>query len=143
MIPKQIIFLSLGVLTFVLALIGNLIYTHRELLKRSTLNHTKDWLIKAASSIPAIIFFFLARSNISSLIMRLSLSSFLAGTWFWVLFDGFYGLAVAKDFFFTGTATGKNAALSDRFLRFIGKPLHILLKVALCGGILYLYIKLL
>lgn len=142
MIPKQIIFLSLGVLAFVLALIGNLIYTHRELLKKSTLSHWHDWKIKAASGLPAVLMFSLASVKIS-FVYRLSLSSILVGFWFLVLFDGFYGLAVANDFFFTGTATGKDAALSDRFLRFIGKPLHILLKGALCGGILYVYIKLL
>lgn len=140
MIPAQIIFLSLGVLTFILALAGNLIYTHRELLKKSTINHWHDWKIKAASVLPSITMFCVATENIN-LWVKLSLSSVLVGVWWWTFFDGFYGLAVAKDFFFTGTATGKNAANSDKVLRSIPKWLHIFLKVGGCAVTLYLYIK--
>lgn len=141
MIPSQIIFLSLGVLTFILALTGNLIYTHRELLKRSTLNHTKDWVIKAASCIPPVLMFCLACINISSWLLKLSLSSVLVMAWFWVLFSGIYGIRTGDNFFFTGTQVSKNLAWSDRILKKLKKWMQVGLKLSACGVTLYLYIK--
>src|SRR5690242_11936219 len=113
MIPANIIYLCLGVVFFVLALVGNLIYTDRELKRKSTINHKKDWLIKAFSLGPCVAMIFLARGDISSLTLKALLSTLLVMAWFWVLFSGIYGLRVANDFFFTGTAIGKDAALSD------------------------------
>jgi len=134
----QILFLFLGIFFFICALFANLAWTHKELLKKSIINHKKDWLIKALSSMPGVVLFSLASGNISSLTLRVLLSSSLVATWFWLLFSGIYGWKVARDFFFQGTADASHKAISDK----IPRGLSIFLKLASVTITTYLYVHL-
>ena len=139
----QVIYLIAGVSSFIGAVIANLIYTDHELKNKSVINHWHDWWVKALSSVPSVVLFALASGNISSLTLRVLLPTIMVMVWFITWFDGLHGLAVDGDFFYTGTATGKNAALSDRFFRWTGRIAHIIIKTFYCSVTLYLYIKLL
>jgi len=136
---SQTIYILSGIALFIAALIGNLIYTDHELKKKSVISHWHDWEIKCISCLPAIFFFGIALDNVKWFIYGLPF--LMSAAWFWTFFDGIFGLSVAHDFFYTGTATGKNAANSDKILRSIPTFLQAILKISSCVITAYLYIK--
>lgn len=138
---SQTIYILSGIALFIAALIGNLIYTHRELLKKSTISHWHDWEIKAASCLPSFVFLYYSLGNVKYEVLRIICPALVLSIWFLVWFDGLYGLRVANDFFYRGTATGENAAKTDRFFRRFPAFIVAIMKIFACIATLYLYIK--
>jgi hypothetical protein len=91
----------------------------------------KEWLIKAASGLPAVVILWLVNNLPVTNWVRLFSASFLCATWYFLLFDSFVGLMLHKGIFYKGTVwAGRAKTASVPFVA----------KVALCIISTYLYI---
>lgn len=142
MIPQHY-YITGGIITLSLAIWINLIMTHRFILKHKYINHSKHWWMKALASLPAVALFSLGVWQNVKPVFALGFSSIMVTVWFMTFFDGIYGLRTAGNFFYAGTATGKQKSKTDGFFRSMPVWLRALIKVALCAGTLYIYFKLL
>lgn len=119
-----------GILLFFAILIWDLITDYKKWLKQRTINHDKEGWIRGALLVPSIFCFaYAAYSEWWSLIAPALMVMF----WYWLLFDGIYGLSRRESFWFTGTEDGPFDARSDNFLQHLKLWQHICIKI---GGIL-------
>ncbi len=136
MIPFNPIWLILGILSFAAAILINY-YNNLKDAKNGHINHSKAFKIKALSCLPAI-FLFASISNFRWVIALIS-SSFLVGSYFFLLFEMAWSLKVYNTPFHKGTATGKNRANTDKWLSHWSVAKIIALKLILCIASMWLY----
>jgi hypothetical protein len=132
-----------GIVALAGAIWLNLIITHRYILKHKYINHSKHWWKKALASLPAVALFTLGVWQSAKPVFALGFSTALVIAWFMTFFDGIYGLRTVGQFFYAGTATGKMKSKTDRVFRSLPVWIRALIKIILCAGTLYAYIKLL
>lgn len=116
-----------AIILSILVLVVKLIYDYRLWLKKKPVNHTKEWLIMAIGSIPAIVIFTL-ESKLPTFFSA-PLSAIMLMGFIWFFFDGLYNILRGQNWFYTGT-DDKDDAASDNFLQMFSKPAIILFKVA-------------
>lgn len=98
--------------------------------KNGHINHSKSLKIKVVSCLPSIVLFALS-SNFRWIIALLS-STFLVGTYFFLLFELLWSVKVYNTPFHKGTATGKNQGKTDKMLEDWPIAAIIALKLVLC-----------
>lgn len=89
-----------------------------------------EWLIKAASGLPAVVILWLVSNVPVTNWVRLFSASFLCATWYFLLFDMTMGFLLHKGIFYKGTVwAGRAKTASVPFVA----------KIALCVISTYLY----
>lgn len=91
----------------------------------------KEWLIKAASGLPAVVILWLVSNLPVTNWVRLFSASFLCATLYFLLFDIAIGLILHKGIFYKGTVWAGRAKTAS---------VPFVVKVALCILSTYLYI---
>jgi hypothetical protein len=125
--------LVLAISLVVLIITVKLLYDYGQWKKENyNINHTKEWWIVAACSLPSVIMF----TYKSALVwwLALPLSAAMVAFFIWLVFDGIYNLIRLKNWWYTGTNDADDAA-TDNFLQRISLWQHKLLKI---GGVIIL-----
>lgn len=120
-------------------------YNNRRDALNGHINHTRAWKIKALTCIPSVALFTLSLTGWPVkfdwfLAMACTKSVFLTGAWFMFLFNGLWGLKVAKYWFYRSTAVGKDLPWSDKIFLHWPKWLYILFMVLLVSGATIFYL---
>src|SRR5687768_10368690 len=63
----------------------------------------KEWLIKAASGLPAVVILWLVSNLPVTNWVRLFSASFMCAAWYFLLFDSVIGVMLHKGIFYKGT----------------------------------------
>jgi len=117
-------------------------YNNLKDAKNGHINHTKNLMrVKVPACTPSIVFFALATE--ARWIWALFFSSLLVGSWFYLLFEGVWGLKVYNDPFHKSTATGKNRGFGDKVVADFPRWAYITMKILFIIVSTYFYSKLL
>jgi hypothetical protein len=106
-------------------------WTNRRIKRGEYIDHrhpAKEWLIKASSGIPAIVFFCLVKFWQPSNVWLILISGLMSATWYWILFDSFLGLMLKKGIFYTGTVWAGQAKTAN--VPFVAKVVLVILSTA-------------
>lgn len=118
-------------------LVVKLAYDYNLWLSSKPVNHTKEWILMAVFSIPAIVLFTL-QSELGWWLAA-PLSGAMIAFFIWFLFDGIYNILRGFDWFFTGSDDADDPA-TDNFLQSLKLWQHILIKVGILSLLITIYI---
>lgn len=96
----------LAIISLFLAVVIVSDWTVKRMKKEDYIDHrrpVKEWLIKAASGIPATILFLFANNFPMGDYWRLLTTPLLAAAYYFLLFDSTIGVMLHKGIFYTGT----------------------------------------
>lgn len=134
-------YVAVAILTFLAALIVNLVLDNRTILNKGTVNHWSHGAIKVASCMPSVYLFFRNLDNVVWWV-AIGISLILVWSYFWVCFDGALNLIRKQHFFYAGSEDGPDDPKSDNFLQSIPIWLGAAIKIALCATTTFIYYKL-
>lgn len=103
---------------------------------KSMINHTKEWFIMAACSLPGIV---ILGANSNNFWIGAAVAAGMFASFLWIFFDGGFNVIRGFPFFYTGSGE-KTAANTDKFLKRLKLWQHILLKFGLLALFITLYI---
>lgn len=137
-ILTNIQWLIVGVVSFIGAIVFNVVRNHKLILEKGTVKHTPEWFVKAATCTPSLIAFSLASNLIY--VVALIVSSIMIAFSFWLLFDSTLNVIRKKSLFYYGSEDGEDDAKTDNFLQGLPIWAGASIKIALAGASIFLYI---
>jgi len=133
--------ITFAILTFLAAIIINLVIDNRRILKKNRINHWWHGTIKISSATPSVYLLFRNLDNVFWPV-AIGISLLIMWAYFWLIFDGSLNLLRNQHFFFYGSEDGKDDAQSDNFLQSIPVWVGAAIKIALCIATTFVYYKL-